>query len=158
MRSLPEYSRPDVPEKSWASRTEKIRVFASDDCIFVQQFLGSLEGSGITLEFVGATSTREYAMDIRVRTRPHAVVVDVDWPERGGHRQTRAPRLGMPEIQVLVPSGLCEQNIVVEIVAAGALGLLVTVDESDVCEWSLPFEPVTRPPRLSRPHPHCVTS
>jgi len=101
---------------------DRVRVLIADDEQSMRESLADLVSIDPTLEFVGAASDAEEAIDLAERLRPDVAVLDVRMPEGGGARAAREIALRCPETSVVALSAHEDQASIIEMLKAGALG------------------------------------
>jgi len=102
-----------------------IRLVIADDHHLVREGLRSLIVMHPEFEVVGEAGTGCEAVRLARRLRPDLVLMDLIMPELDGIAATALIREELPEVQVLVLTGIDEDRGVVNAVRAGAIGYLV---------------------------------
>jgi DNA-binding NarL/FixJ family response regulator len=108
-----------------------LRILLADDHDVVRRGI-----KGILEERVGwtvcaeATTGRE-AVDLAVKHRPQVAVLDQSMPELNGLEATRRIRHAVPETEILVFTMHESEELVREVLAAGARGYLLKSDAAD---------------------------
>lgn len=108
-----------------------LRILLADDHSIVRRGLKELleEHSGWSVCAEAATG-RE-AVELALQHRPHVAVLDLSMPELNGLEATRRIRLAAPETEVLVFTMHESEDLVREVLAAGARGYLLKSDAAD---------------------------
>jgi NarL family two-component system response regulator LiaR len=112
--------------------TEEIRVMIVDDHDMVRKGLATFLRVNADLELVGEARDGEEALQMVERVRPDVILMDLVMPEMDGTEATREIRGRWPEVQVIALTSFQEQDLVREVLQAGAIGYLlknVTVEE-----------------------------
>src|SRR4051812_33100292 len=104
---------------------ERIRVVIVDDHLMVRRGLATFLGAAPDLELVGEATTGTEAVRICAQIRPNVVLMDLKLPELGGVQATRAIREANPEIQVIAVTSSHKDELVSEVLRAGAIGYLL---------------------------------
>jgi DNA-binding NarL/FixJ family response regulator len=102
-----------------------IRVLVVDDHEVVRTGLASLLASTSDMECVGTAPDGEAALDLEERLSPDVILLDLSMPGRSGLSVTRALREAGRSVRVLVLTSFAEQDLVFEVVQAGADGYLL---------------------------------
>lgn len=112
--------------------SEPIRVMIVDDHDMVRKGLATFLKVNADLELVGEARDGQEALRMCAQVRPDVVLMDLVMPEMDGTTATRLIREKWPEVRVLALTSFQEQDLVREVLQAGAIGYLlknVTVDE-----------------------------
>jgi NarL family two-component system response regulator LiaR len=123
-----ERKRKDSP----MNMSEPIRVMIVDDHDMVRKGLATFLKVNADLELVGEARDGQEALRMCAQVRPDVVLMDLVMPEMDGTTATRLIREKWPEVRVLALTSFQEQDLVREVLQAGAIGYLlknVTVDE-----------------------------
>lgn len=115
-----------------AQRLEPIRVMIVDDHDMVRKGLATFLKVNADLELVGEARDGQEALRMCAQVKPDVVLMDLVMPEMDGTTATRLLRERWPEVQVLALTSFQEQDLVRDVLQAGAIGYLlknVTVDE-----------------------------
>lgn len=113
------------------SATE-IRVLLVDDHAVVRSGLAAFLMVYDDLELVGEAGSGQEAIDQCQRLSPDVVLMDLKMSGMDGATATRVIKQRFPAIQVIALTSFREENLVQEVLAAGAIGYLlknVTSDE-----------------------------
>src|SRR5688572_7424632 len=108
--------------------TTSLRILLADDHDIVRRGLKELlqERAGWTV-CAEASNGRE-AVDLAAKFRPHVAVLDLSMPELNGLEATRRIRQAVPETEVLVFTMHESEELVRNVLAAGARGYLLKSD------------------------------
>jgi DNA-binding NarL/FixJ family response regulator len=96
-----------------------------DDHRVVIQGLEVLLGSYPSIEVVGVATSAADALEDYDRLRPEVVLMDVSMPGMSGIEATLELRRRDPNARVIILSAFAAQNLVDQVVAAGAYGYLL---------------------------------
>ncbi len=105
--------------------TERIRVVIVDDHLMVRRGLATFLKAAQDLELVGEAATGPEAVRVCAETRPDVVLMDLKLPELDGIGATRAIRQAHPETQVIAVTSSQEDDLVSQVLRAGAIGYLL---------------------------------
>jgi NarL family two-component system response regulator LiaR len=109
-----------------------IRVMIVDDHDMVRKGLATFLKVNADLELVGEARDGKEALRMCAQVKPDVVLMDLVMPEMDGTTATREIKERWPEVQVIALTSFQEQELVREVLQAGAIGYLlknVTVDE-----------------------------
>ena len=109
-----------------------IRVMIVDDHDMVRKGLATFLKVNADLELVGEARDGREALQMCAQVVPDVVLMDLVMPEMDGTVATREIRQRWPDVQVIALTSFQEQELVREVLQAGAIGYLlknVTVDE-----------------------------
>ncbi len=118
--------------ESNSSRPNPIRVMIVDDHDMVRKGLATFLRVNADLELVGEARDGQEALRMCEQVRPDVILMDLVMPEMDGTTATRQIRDRWPEVQVVALTSFQEQELVREVLRAGAIGYLlknVTVDD-----------------------------
>jgi len=105
-----------------------LRILLADDHDIVRRGLKDLleqhEGWQVCAE---AANGRD-AVDLALRHRPHVAVMDLSMPELNGLEATRRIRQGVPETDILIFTMHESEELIREVLVAGARGYLLKSD------------------------------
>jgi DNA-binding NarL/FixJ family response regulator len=105
-----------------------LRILIADDHALVRRGLRlSLEGRE-GWEVCGEAATGLEAVEQVQRLRPDVVALDLMMPELGGLEATRRIRASVPETEVLIFTFQHSEELVAEVLAAGARGYVLKTD------------------------------
>ena len=104
---------------------KSVRLLLADDHDIVRRGLRSLleEQPGWTV--VGEASNGREAVDIALKLKPDVVVLDMSMPELNGLETTRRIRRDLPKTEVLVFTMHESEELMREMLAAGARGYVL---------------------------------
>lgn len=114
-----------------ASRTShagSIRVLLADDHFIVRQGLRALLDAEPQCQVLGEASTGREVVEQAVSLKPNVVILDARMPELNGVEATRRIRKEVPESQVLVLTMHDSEQLIRELLRAGALGYVLKTD------------------------------
>jgi signal transduction histidine kinase len=115
---------------SRATRSNQIRVLVCDDNAGFRESLLSLLDAG-DLEVIGEASSGLQALDLVPALQPDVVLMDVRMPEMDGIEATRLLKQRHPTIGIVALSGHEDQEIVREMLVAGASGYVLKDSDGD---------------------------
>jgi signal transduction histidine kinase len=113
-----------------AATTRQIRVLVVDDNAGFRESLLSLLDAG-DLVVIGEASSGLQALDLVPRLEPDVILMDVRMPEMDGIEATRVLKQRFPEIGIVALSGHEDQEIVREMLVAGASGYVLKDSDGD---------------------------
>src|SRR3990170_4384769 len=113
-----------------ATGTHRIRVLVVDDNAGFRESLLSLLDAG-DLVVIGEASSGLQALDLVPALEPDVVLMDVRMPEMDGIEATRVLKQRHPGIGVVALSGHEDQEIVREMLVAGASGYVLKDSDGD---------------------------
>jgi NarL family two-component system response regulator LiaR len=105
--------------------TEKIRVLIADDHRVVRSGLSTFLKVSPDLELVGQASNGRDAVQFCAAERPDVVLMDLVMPEMDGVAATRAIKQQHPDVQVIALTSFKEDEMVKNVLQAGAIGYLL---------------------------------
>ncbi len=112
--------------------SDSIRVMIVDDHDMVRKGLATFLKVNADLELVGEARDGQEALRMCEQVRPDVILMDLLMPEMDGTTATRLIRDQWPQIQVVALTSFQEQELVRQVLQAGAIGYLlknVSVDE-----------------------------
>lgn len=119
-----------APE-SWVPRTDTVRVAIADDDPLARMAIEAMLKRGDRLELVGtATDVPEIVLLVGAE-RPDVAILDVVMPGGGGPEAARQIRQGSPDTKVIALTAFDSPDAYLEMLSAGAAGLLVKGCTSD---------------------------
>jgi DNA-binding NarL/FixJ family response regulator len=107
-----------------------LRILIADDHEIVRLGLTSLLASRPGWEVCAEAATGREAVALAAQHRPDIVVMDINMPELNGLEATRQIRKALPKTEVLVLSHHYSDQLVRDIVGAGARAYLLKSDAS----------------------------
>ncbi len=111
---------------------QPIRVIIVDDHAVVRSGLATFLLAFDDLELVGEASNGEEALNLCQQAKPDVVLMDLMMPKMDGAAATKAIRSRYPHIQVIALTSFRENELMVSVLEAGAIGYLlkdVSIDE-----------------------------
>jgi DNA-binding NarL/FixJ family response regulator len=102
-----------------------IRVLLVDDHRLLLAGLRSLLEAVDDVEVVGTAADGVEALELADSLEPHVVLMDLSMPRMGGVDATREIVARHPDVQVVVLTSFSDQDLVLDAVAAGAVGYLL---------------------------------
>lgn len=108
-----------------------LRILLADDHAIVRRGLKELMEEHIGWSVCAEAATGRQAVDLAVEHRPHVAVLDLSMPELNGLEATRRIRQALPETEVLVFTMHESDELVRQVLAAGARGYLLKSDAAD---------------------------
>ena len=102
-----------------------IRVMIVDDHDMVRKGLATFLKVKADLELVAEASNGEQAVRMCERVQPDVILMDLVMPVKGGTEATRIIRERHPQVQVIALTSFQEQELVREVLQAGAIGYLL---------------------------------
>lgn len=94
-------------------------MLVCDDAPYMRQLMGRILEQG-GFEVVGEAETGQEAVDKYKLLRPDLVTMDIVMRELSGVAAVRAIREFDPRARIVVCSGMAQQSLVAEVLAAGA--------------------------------------
>jgi signal transduction histidine kinase len=117
-------------ERALLARSTRIRVLVVDDNDGFRESLLALLDAG-DLEVVGEASSGLEALEVVEHVRPDVVLMDVRMPGLDGIETTRRLKAAHPELGVVALSGHEDQDIVRDMLVAGANGYVLKDSDGD---------------------------
>jgi len=102
-----------------------IRVMLVDDHAVVRSGLSAFLLAYDDLELVGEASDGAEAVRLCERLHPDVILMDLIMPRMDGATATRAIRERLPQVQVLALTSFKEDNLIQDVLKAGAIGYLM---------------------------------
>lgn len=106
----------------------KLRILLADDHEVVRQGLRAILSQRFDLEVCGEASTGREAVDQALQLRPNIAVLDFGMPELNGLEATRQIKQALPKTEVLLLTMHDAEQLVREVLAAGAKGFVLKND------------------------------
>ncbi len=106
----------------------KTRILLVDDHELVRRGLRAILELHPDFEVVGEASNGRKAIDLATKLQPDIVVMDIGMPELNGFEATRQVLEKAPKAEVLVLSMHESEQLVLEVLAAGARGYVLKSD------------------------------
>lgn len=107
------------------------RVLIADDHQVVRRGVRTLLETQPDIEIVAEAADGRAALEQARLTRPDVAVIDYSLPELNGHDLTVALKRDLPKIEVLVYTIHDREELVVEVLRAGARGFVLKSDSED---------------------------
>ena len=107
-----------------------VRILIADDHDLVRQGLRTLVESQSNWEVVGEAITGRQAVEMAKKLRPDVVVLDIAMPELNGLEATRRILEEAPRTEVLILTMHESEQLVREVLSAGARGYVLKSDAS----------------------------
>jgi DNA-binding NarL/FixJ family response regulator len=105
-----------------------ISVLLADDHEVVRQGIRRLLEQAQAVEICGEATNGRDAVTMAIKLKPHVVVLDVSMPELNGLDTTRHIRRTLPDTEVLIYTMHGTEQLVREVVSAGARGYVLKSD------------------------------
>src|SRR5512143_3148811 len=112
-----------------------LRILLADDHAIVRGGLKELMEEHVGWSVCAEAATGREAVELAIEHRPHVAVLDLSMPELNGLEATRRIRQALPETEVLVFTMHESEELVRQVLAAGARGYLL---KSDAAEQLIP--------------------
>lgn len=129
MTTHPSYSQPASPmagrSTARATPSRPIRVLLVDDHAVVRSGLMAFLLAFEDLHLVGEASDGEEAVRLAERVQPDVVLMDLKMPRMDGATATRLLRENNPNLQVIALTSFKEEEMIQEVLRAGAIGYLL---------------------------------
>lgn len=109
----------------------RIKVVLADDHQMFREVLRAMLGKVANLEIVGDTGYVEDLLRVASTTLPNVVCIDLGMSELDGVETTRQLLAIHPGIRVLCLSAMTDQDFVVEMLNAGAVGYVTKAEAAD---------------------------
>ena len=113
------------PRSSSVADDRPIRVMLVDDHAVVRSGLMAFLLAFEDLHLVGEASDGEEAVRVCARVQPDVVLMDLVMPRMDGATATRLIRESWPQVQVIALTSFKEEEMVQEVLRAGAIGYLL---------------------------------
>ncbi|MDZ7752946.1 MAG: response regulator transcription factor [Gammaproteobacteria bacterium] len=101
-----------------------IEILVADDQGMMRTLLSGVCNNAQDMTVVGAAKTGEEAIKMAHAMKPDIALVDIKLPGISGLEVTRRLSRQLPEIRIIVLTGLVERGFAIRAVAAGAKGFL----------------------------------
>lgn len=105
-----------------------VRVLVADDHDVVRHGLRALLESEEGLSVCAEAADGRQAVEMAEATRPHVAILDITMPEMNGLEACRRLSVALPRVQVLVLTMHESDEVVREVLAAGARGYVLKSD------------------------------
>jgi DNA-binding NarL/FixJ family response regulator len=107
-----------------------VRILLADDHDIVRRGLRQLLEEQPGWEIVGEAVTGRQAVEMAKKLTPHVAIFDLQMPELNGLEATRQLRKALPSTEVLIFTMHESEQLIREVLAAGARGYLLKSDAS----------------------------
>ena len=105
-----------------------LRVLLADDHDIVRRGLKDLLEQHAGWQVCAEASNGREAVELALQHRPHVAVIDLSMPELNGLEATRRIRLSLPDTEVLIFTMHESEELIREVLGAGARGYLLKSD------------------------------
>lgn len=105
-----------------------LRILLADDHDIVRRGLKDLLEQHMAWQVCAEASNGRDAVDLALQHRPHVAVIDLSMPELNGLEATRRIRQSLPETEVLIFTMHESEELIREVLGAGARGYLLKSD------------------------------
>lgn len=109
-----------------------LRVLVADDHEMVRRGLRTLIESQPGWTVCAEATTGREALELAAATMPQVIVMDISMPELNGLEATRLIRKSHPNAEVLILSMHDSEQLVREVIAAGARGYMLKTDAGEL--------------------------
>jgi two-component system, NarL family, response regulator LiaR len=103
----------------------KIRLLLADDHAIVRKGLQTLLDCEPDMKVVGEAVTGFEAVNQSIALKPDVIILDMVMPEQDGVETIKQLRKEAPDVQILVLTNFCEEEMVIPAIRAGAIGYLL---------------------------------
>ena len=110
---------------------KKLRILVVDDHQVVRKGVASVLSRRPEWEICGEASTGREALEACARLKPDVIVMDISMPDMNGLEATREIHKRNPNAEILVLSMHDSEQMVREVLAAGARGYVIKSSASD---------------------------
>lgn len=124
------------------SGNTRARVLLADDHILLRQALHLLLELHEEIEVVAEVNNGREAVETAAELQPDVVLMDMRMPGLNGIEATRQIRKRSPGAKVLMLTGICDEDQILEALRAGASGYVIK--QSDVSELLVAIQAVVR--------------
>jgi DNA-binding NarL/FixJ family response regulator len=107
---------------------KSLRIFIADDHDLIRRGVKSLLQTQVDWEVCGEGRTGVEAVAIVEKLKPHVAILDISMPDLNGLDAARRIRKSSPNTELLILSSHFSDQLVREIVAAGARGYVMKSD------------------------------
>jgi DNA-binding NarL/FixJ family response regulator len=107
-----------------------IRILIADDHEMVRRGLRQLLEQHENWQICGEAANGRQALEIAQKTLPHVALLDLSMPELNGLEATRAIKKALPQTEVLIFTVHETEDLVRDVLNAGARGYLLKADAS----------------------------
>ena len=115
--------------------TGDIRVVMADDHEIFRDGFRLMLSRDADIHLVGEAANGRQLLELVADLRPHVVITDIKMPIMDGIEATRTIRASFPDVGIIGLSMFDEEDLILEVLEAGALGYLVkNADKEEVIE------------------------
>ena len=107
------------------------RILIADDHHVVRSGLKTVLQAQPGFEVIGEASNGQEAVEMAIKLKPDVIILDYSMPVRNGVEATREIRKRLPRTEVLIFTMHDSQDVIEDILAAGARGYLLKADAND---------------------------
>jgi len=108
---------------------EKVRILLADDHEVVRRGLRDLLTEVRGWEVCGEAATGRQAVDMAINMLPNIAIIDLTMPQLNGLETTRQIKKAAPTVEVLIFTIHESEQLIREVLAAGARGYLLKSDD-----------------------------
>ena len=112
-------------DQSASNGLQKIRVLIADDHELIRQALRTVIDNEIDMEVIGEAVDGDQAVDLVIKLKPDAVVMDIEMPKVSGVEATRQIKEHVPDAIILVLTVHDSNEYILRILEAGASGYII---------------------------------
>jgi DNA-binding NarL/FixJ family response regulator len=105
-----------------------LRILLADDHDIVRRGLKDLLEQQVGWQVCAEAANGREAVELALQHRPHVAVIDLSMPELNGLEATRRIRQGLPDTEVLIFTMHESEELIREVLSAGARGYLLKSD------------------------------
>lgn len=105
-----------------------LRILIADDHAVIREALRGLIAERADWQLCGEARNGREAVEFAKRLHPDVVVLDLSMPELNGLEATRQIRKQLPSVEVLIFTMHDTEDLVTQVIAAGARGYLLKAD------------------------------
>jgi DNA-binding NarL/FixJ family response regulator len=105
--------------------TKAIKVLVADDYDLILEGLVGIISQGSALEVIGRAANGEELIKLARRLRPDVIIADIIMPKLDGIEACRRIKNEFPDTPVIALSSFNEEDLIVEMLRAGASGYLL---------------------------------
>lgn len=108
-----------------------VRLLIADDHTIVRRGLQALLQAQLGWEICAAAENGEVAVELALKHRPDVAILDYSLPVLNGLEATRQIRLGSPKTEVLIYTMHNNQDVIRDVLHAGARGYLLKIEDDN---------------------------
>jgi DNA-binding NarL/FixJ family response regulator len=113
-----------------SNTTDPVHIVVADDHVLFREGIVSLISNEPGFQVAGQASNGKELLQLVEQLRPHVVITDIQMPIMNGIEATKAISKNFPHTAVIALSMYSRNNMVVEMLAAGAKGYLLKSSDS----------------------------